>query len=199
MWVGIVLASLALLIVLVLIVPLDGVWHVDIYGRPRFSLRLAWLFGLFSKEVEKREKKAVEEKEVPEGKPRPAKKISARNILRILRTKGLLKQLVTFLKDILSCLRFKKFEADLTVGFDNPADTGLLFAFIGPSLLFLKPPPPHQIRVQPSFDPVCQGHLSGTVRLQPILLVPPLLKFTFSLPTIRAIKTLVLTRWKRRR
>jgi hypothetical protein len=199
LWVGIVLASLALLIVLVLIVPLDGVWRVDIYGRPRFSMRLAWLFGLLSKEVEKREKKAVEEKEAPEGKPRPTKKMTASNIFRVLRTKGLLKQVLTFLKDILSCLRFKRLEADLTVGFDNPADTGLLFAFIGPALLFLRPTPPYQIRVQPSFDPTCQGYLSGTIRLQPIQLVPPLLKFTFSLPTIRAIKTLVLTRWKRRR
>jgi hypothetical protein len=195
LWVGVVLASLALLIVLVLIVPLDGVWCVDIYGRPRFSVRLAWLFGLLSKQVKKKQKEPAE----PEGKPRPTRKIPVMNVFRILRTKGLLKQLVTFLKDILSCLRFKKLEADLTVGFDNPADTGLLFAFIGPALLFLKPPPPHQIRIQPSFDPVCQGHLSGTVRLQPIQLVPPLLKFTFSLPTIRAIKTLVLTRWKRRR
>jgi hypothetical protein len=198
LWVAVVIASLALLIALVLTVPLDGVWRVDIYGRPRFSVRLAWLFGLLSKEVEKREKKPVEEKEAPEGKPRPARKIPVRNIFRILRTKGLLKQVVTFLKDILSCLHFKKLEADLTVGFDNPADTGLLFACIGPTLLFLRPPPPHHIRVQPSFDPTCQGYLSGTVRLQPIQLVPPLLKFTFSLPTIRAIKTLLLTRWKRR-
>jgi hypothetical protein len=198
LWVGIVLASLALLIVLVLTVPLDGVWRVDIYGRLRFSIRLAWLFGLLSKEVKKRQKEPAEGKETLEVKPRPAKKMTARNIFRILRTKGLLKQLVTFLKEILSCFRIKKLEADLTVGFDNPADTGLLFAFIGPTLLFLKPPPPHQIRVQPSFDPTCQGYLSGTIRLQPIHLVPPLLKFTFSLPTIRAIKTLVLTKWKRR-
>jgi hypothetical protein len=195
LWVAVVIASLALLIALILTVPLEGVWRVDIYGRPRFSVRLAWFFGLLSKQVKKKQKEPAE----PEGKPRPSRKKPVIKVFRILRTKGLLKQLVTFLKDILSCLRFKKFEADLTVGFDNPADTGLLFAFISPALLFLRPPPPHHIRIQPSFDPVCQGYLSGTVRLQPIQLAPPLLKFTFSLPTIRAIKTLVLTRWKRRR
>jgi hypothetical protein len=198
LWVGITLASLALLIILVLSVPLDGVLHVDIYGRPKFSVRLAWFFGLLSKKVEKREKKPEEAAGAPEGKPRPTKKMRASDIFRIMRTRGLLKQFITLLKEILPCFRIEKIEANLTVGFDNPADTGLLFAFIGPAMLFFQPAPPHQIRVQPSFDPVCQGYLSGTLRLQPIQLVPPLVKFTFSLPTIRAIKTLILTKWKRR-
>lgn len=199
MWVGITLASLVVLIILVLYIPLEGVLHVDIYGRPKFRVSLAWLFGLVSKEVREREKKPEEKKEVPEGKPKPTKRMRGTDILRILRTKGLLKQFLTLLKGIFGCLRIKKLEANLTVGLDNPADTGLLFAFIGPAILFLRPSLPHQIRVQPSFDAVCEGYLCGTIRLQPIQLVPPLLRFTFSLSTIRAIKTLVLTKWKRRK
>lgn len=199
MWVGIALASLVLLIILVLSIPLDGVLHVDVYGRPRFSVRLAWFFGLLSKQVEKRGKAPEEAEEAPEGKPQPTKKMRAGDIFRIMRTRGLFKQFITLLKEIFRCFRIKRIEADLTLGFDNPADTGLLFAFLEPAILLFRPNPPHQIRVQPSFDPICQGYLSGTLRLQPIQLVPPLLKFTLSLPTIRAIKTFVLIKWKRRR
>jgi len=52
--------------------------------------------------------------------------------------------------------------------------------------------------VQPSFgdEAVCQGYLLGTVRLVPIQLVPPFIRFAFSLPTIKALKILVLTKWK---
>ena len=139
---------------------------------------------------------AREKKRVPEGKPKPARRMRGAEVFKILRTKGLLKQFITLMKNILRRLRIRKLEADLTVGFDNPADTGLLFALIGPAILFLRTRIPHQIRVQPSFDAVCQGYFRGTVRLQPIQLVPPLLRFTLSLPTARAVKTLVLVKIK---
>ena len=57
MWVVITLASLAALIILILCVPLDMVLHVDAYGRPKFHMRLAWLFGLVSKEITKAKRK----------------------------------------------------------------------------------------------------------------------------------------------
>jgi len=101
--------------------------------------------------------------------------------------------------DILAKIR--ELGANLRIGLDNPADTGLLFALIGPATLFLSPAFPHEIRVQPSFDAeaVFEGHLYGAVRLHPIQLAPPFLRFICSLATIRAIKTLVLTKWKRKK
>jgi hypothetical protein len=199
LWVAITLASLAILIILALYIPLDGVGRVDVYGRPMFRMKLVWLFGLVSKEIREGEKKTEERRKAPEGKPKRAKWLKGKDLFKTLRTKGLLRQLITLLKDIFACFSIRKLEANFTVGFDDPADTGFLFDFIGPALLFLRPHPPHQIQVRPSFDAVCEGFLSGTVRLQPIQLVLPLLRFTFSIPTIRAIKTLVSTKWKRRK
>lgn len=91
--------------------------------------------------------------------------------------------------------------ADFRAGLGNPADTGLLFALIGPAASRLSSSFPRQIRVEPSFEDetAFEGHLSGTVRLQPIQLVPPLMKFAFSSATIRTVKKLVLTRWKRKK
>lgn len=203
MWVVVTLASLAAFIVLVLCVPLDIEPRLDVYGRPKFRMRLAWLFGLVSKEVGKGKKKPEEKKRVvPEAKPkRKRKRIRAETIFKIMRTKGLLRQFKDLLRDILSRLKIRDLAVDFRVGLDNPADTGLLFALIGPATFFLGSSRVHQIRVEPSFEDevVFEGYLYGVVRLWPVQLVVPFLKFVFSLATIRVVKILVVSKWKRKK
>ena len=200
MWVVTTLASLAAVIILVLCIPLNAVLHIDVHGRPKFRVRLVWLFGLVSKEVTKGKKDPEEEKSVAKDKRKPGKrKIKARTIFQILRTKGLLKQLKRLLQDILKCLKIRDLKVNLRIGLDDPADTGLLLALIGPVTFFLGSSRVHEIRVQPSFEDeaVFEGYLSGALRLVPIQLAIPFLRFVFSLAAIRAAKTLVLTKWKR--
>ncbi len=202
MWVVVSLASLAVLIGLVLAVPLDMVLHVGVHGRPKFRMRLTWLFGLVSKEITKGKKKPEEIERVAEGKRKPRKRrVRAGTILEILRTKGMLRQVMRLLRSILSRLKIRDLVVDFRVGLENPADTGLLFAVIGPATLFIGYSRAHEIRVQPSFagEAVCEGYLSGTVKLLPIQLVPPFLRFICSLATIKVVKKLVLTKWKRKK
>ena len=197
MWIVTTLISLAVLIVLALSVPLDVALHMDAHGRPKFSMRLVWLFGLVSKEVRPEEKKRV-----IKGRRGLGERVrQARAMFEILRIKGLLRQLKSLLKGMFSCIEIREIGANLRVGLDNPADTALLFAFIGPATLFLESSFPYQLRVQPSFDDeaVFDGYLDGAARLRPIKLVRPLLGFTFSSATIRALKILVLTKWKRKK
>jgi hypothetical protein len=175
---------------------------MEAYRRQKFSMRLLWLFGLVSKEL-RREKREPEEKErVAEGKPKRRKRrIRTRTILQIIKTKGLLRRLGGLLRDTTSCLSIKEFRANFRVGLDDPADTGLLFAVIGPAIFFLSSSWHHQIRVEPSFEDeaVFEGSLYGRVRLWPIQLVPPFIRFVFSLFAIRVLKVLVLTKWKRKK
>ena len=188
MWVIAALASLAVLIILVLCVPLNMAFRLDGDGRPRFRMRLVWLFGLVSKEVRKGKKKRKPKK----------RKIKARTILKILRTRGLLRQVKRLLKDVLRRLKIRDLTADITVGLGDPADTGLLFAVIGPATFFLGSSQVHEIRVRPSFkdEAIFEGYLSGAVRLLPIQLVIPSLRFVLSLATIRVVKTLVMSKWR---
>ena len=202
MWVVAALASLVVvLLILFLLVPVNMVLHVDVHGRPKFQIRFSWLFGLIRKEVSGGKKKFAEKGKVVEGKREARKKAGGiRNIFEMLRVKGLVKQFKNLLKDIFSSIRVRDLVVNLRIGLDNPADTGLLFSFIGPAVLFLNPPFPHQIRVQPSFEEaVFEGYSYGKVKLQPIQLVVPFLKFFLSLAAIRTIKTLVLSRWKRKK
>ena len=201
MWVIVTLASLAVILVLVLSVPFEMAFQVSVPGRPRFRMKLLWLFGLVSKEIT-RKKKPEEKKKVVEKEPKPKegkRKIGV--IIGILRTKGLLKQLKVFLSDILGSLKIRDLLADFRVGLGNPADTGLLFALIGPPTFWLSSSLPLQIRVQPSFadEATFEGYSRGAVRLRPIQLVIPFLRFVFSLATVRMVKKLVLTKWKRKK
>lgn len=202
MWVVATLASLAVFIIFILCIPLDAVLHIDAYGRPKFRMKLGWLFGLVSKEVGKGKKKPKEEKRVAEGKPKPGKRrVKARTIFKILRTKGLLRQVKDLLRNVLRRLKIRELRVNLRVGLDDPADTGLLFALIGPATFFLGSSRVHEIKIEPSFEDeiVCEGYLHGALRVWPIQLVIPLLRFVFSLATIRVVKILIVSKWKGKR
>ena len=125
---------------------------MDVHGKPRFSMRIVWLFGMVSREVRREKKKPEEAKGAVEDK----RKLRERGedvslVFEILRTKGLLSQIIRLLRDVLSHLKFREFGANLRVGLDNPADTGLLFALIAPANLLPSSFSPREIRVQPSF------------------------------------------------
>ncbi len=199
MWVIAVLVSLAVLLFFVLCVPLDMVLHADVHGKPKVRLRFSWLFGLVSKEITGKKEKPAEKKRAAKGKKK-RRWGDTRVILRILRTKGVLRRLKELLKDVFSCCKFRDLVADFKIGLGDPADTGLLFALLGPATVFFGSSHLHKIRVEPSFgdDAVLQGYSQGTVRLRPIRLVPPFLKFAFSLTTIRIAKTFISSKWKRK-
>lgn len=198
MWVIAVLFSLVLLMTLFLCVPLDLVFRTNIDGRPKFSLRLVWLFGLLNRELRQGRKKPEEKRAIEHKRKPPDRRQEIRVTFEILRTKGLLRQFYRLVKKILSRIKLRELVAHFKLGLDNPADTGLLFAFIAPVNLLLSYFSPHQIKIEPSFagDTVIEGYLYGTVRLQPIQLAAPLIGFAFSLPTLRAMRTLAFSKWK---
>jgi hypothetical protein len=201
LWVIVTLASLAVILVLVLSVPFEMAFQVSVPGRPRFRMKLLWLFGLVSKEII-RKKKSEEKKKVVEKEPKPKEgKRRIRVIIGILRTEGLLRKSIVLLRDLLRSLKIRDLLADFRVGLGNPADTGLLFALIGPTTSWLSSSLSLQIRVQPSFadEATFEGYSRGAVRLRPIQLVIPFLRFVFSLATVRMVKKLVLTKWKRKK
>jgi hypothetical protein len=200
LWVIAVIAALAVLLGFILWVPLDLVLHADVSEKLKFRLRFSWLFGLVSREITGEKKKPKEKRKEVKGKKK-RRWGDARVIFSILRTKGLLRRLKELLKGVFSCLKFRELVADFEIGLGDPADTGLLFAFIGPATAFLGSSRRHQIRLEPYFgeDAVLQGYSRGTVRLHPIQLAPPFLKFAFSLTTLRIAKTLISNKWKRKK
>jgi hypothetical protein len=201
LWVIAVLVSLIVLVTLFLCIPLELVFRSNTGERPKFSLKLVWFFGLVTREL-RHTKKKPEGKGIIQYESKPSDWIQRLRVtFDILQTKGLLKQLIRFIKGNIRRIKVREFAANLKIGLDNPADTGLLFAFMAPVNLAVSYFLPYQVKIEPSFSgefPIT-GYLYGTARLWPIQLAASLLGFAFSLPTLRATKKLVLHKWKRKR
>ncbi len=162
MWLIITLVSLFVFFLLILSIPLDLALRLDVNGRTRFSLKLVWLFGLVGKELGRRKKKVKPKKVKP--KKDKEKKEGARKALKILCTKGLVKQIKILVTDVFKSLSIRQLRADFRIGLDNPADTGLLFAVIGPTLVFFSPPDRYNINIKPSFEDeaILEGYSTGS-------------------------------------
>lgn len=201
MWIVAIVMGLAGLILLVFCIPIELTFRMQAAGRTEFGARVVWGFGLVKKELATT-RKPPEKKSRADAKPKPQKQGGrADTLVQILRGKGLLSQVRSLVIDMLRCLRVKEFNADIRIGLDDPADTGQLFALIGPAALFVRSIWQHPIRVVPSFEAeaVLEGYAYGTVCVQPIQLIPPFLRFVFSSSTFNILKVMILNLWNRQK
>ncbi len=202
MWFVIVLVSLAVLITLVLCIPIELVLRANTEGQPKFSLKLLWLFGLVKRElVQARQKPEKRSASGSEHEPGTGWLQSIKTTVGILQTRGLLRQLKIFLRRTFKSIHIRELGANLKVDLENPADTGLLFAFIAPANLALNYFVLYPIKIEPAFtgESFVTGYLNCSVRLLPIQMAGAMLGFAFSLPVFRLAKRTVLNRWKRKR
>ncbi len=120
-------------------------------------------------------------------------------MLRVLRTRGLPRHLLRLLREVLGTMRIEDVSARLRVGLDDPADTGILFSVLGPALGAFILPRSSSVSIEPSPARQLEGHARGTIRLRPIRLAPPLVRFAFSRPALRAAGALLRPDGNRRR
>ena len=192
MWIlGPILGILIFLIIL-LCVPVDLVFNISKRDNIESRVRIGWLFGLIGKDI--RSKK----KQVKVKVKKKKKKRSVKPLLAIVRTRGFLKRLLLFIKDIIRRIEIRNTYVHLTLGLADPADTGFLFAAVTPLLTFAGVQKPNiGINIQPDFDQEkLWGYAKGNLRLYPIRFIKPLLLFIFSLTTLRVIKAVITARRK---
>jgi len=193
LWLIITLASLSLLLVLLLSIPVNLIFYFDTNRQPKASLSFSWMFGLISKRLGGKKKKPKAPR-----KKKGKKKGSRFKFWGILRTTGLLKQVLLLLRGILSCIHLKKFELQLKLGLDNPADTGFLFGYIYAVRGLL--PAKSGIAINPEFsEAVIEGHSRGIVTLTPICFVGPLFRFVFSKTSLKILWGIITGKWKKKK
>jgi len=187
---GPILGILIFLIIL-LCVPVDLVFNISKRDNIESRVRIGWLFGLIGKDIRSKKKQA-------KVKVKKKKKRSVKPLLAIVRTRGFLKRLLLFIKDIIRRIEIRNTYVHLTLGLADPADTGFLFAAVTPLLTFAGVQKPNiGINIQPDFDQEkLWGYAKGNLRLYPIRFIKPLLLFIFSLTTLRVIKAVITARRK---
>lgn len=151
-------------------------------GRQQGDCALGWLFGavrvpLFPRVRDERKPSAF----------KPAR--SPRSVMFMLQTEGLGRQLLKLARGLLRRIHVRTLSLDVRLGLDDPADTGRLWAVVGPLAALLPLPPVARFAIEPDFaDAVFEAEGQGRVRLIPIQCLPVILVFVLSPATLRALR-----------
>ena len=193
MWILAVVLGPLLFFVVLLAVPVDLVFYIEKDMAFSSKVRVGWMFNLVGKEIggkKKRErKKPKKEKEKRKRRIKP--------LIAMLRARGFLGRLVSFVKDVVRISHIHELRADIRVGLSDPAETGMLFAIVAPVIAYLRAFTSLDVRIQPEFDQtVFQGYFKGDLRIFPIQLLVVSILFALSPATMRGIKAMVVARRK---
>jgi hypothetical protein len=184
---GVIAAIVTAVIILLLSIPLELGFCLEVRERSDFHVTLRWFFGLGKKQFGRRKKRA--------------KKRTGRGwrFLDLLRIRGLLPVMLRLLRDVSRRIRIRELRVDFRIGLDDPADTALFAGVLWLPVLILGLISPDVIRVQPAFDDgaVFQGRADVLLRVQPIQLVPAVARFGFSRAGLRLPWVFLSGRWKR--
>ncbi len=175
---GLLLAGLGLigLAAAALAVPVDIAARVELGMYTRCSVRVDWLFGLVRLQQELgTQKTAAPENSAEKGHKRGSRRPGAAVVRRGFRLLG----------DLLGRVRIRHAHLDLTVGTDDPAQTGELVGFAAPILVLANALPRTRVTLRPDFTgPAFEAAGEGEIRFVPMKLLPPIVGFAAS-PEVR--------------
>ncbi len=198
----IVIIALVALFLVLLCIPVQLALEANLTEERRFNVSLVWFFGLLRLSLKRRKPRPARAQ-----KPKEKAKMSPRDrwrrlqmVLSIIRIKGLARQTIRLFARLLKTIKFLDAAIDLKLGLGDPADTGMLFAFIGPFTPLIRSYAPFPVSLQPLMDDSwISGYSRGRISVQPVRLGPPILGFLFSRPAFRLIRVMLAQRWKKRR
>jgi hypothetical protein len=203
MWVVLAIVTLVILVILVVVlllcIPLQLVYYMDTGKTPKIRVRIVWLFGLVDRNMEK-----------PLAVPKWEKVtslITGRHVYdaiatsrKIFKIEGFFRQVIQLVKGLFCSMKVKDLKADLKIEIANPLYAGIAFTVAAPINMLLKRLP-YEISIWPSFTAryFLDGQAQIDFRTRPILFIPPLARFTFSKPAIKAFRILAAAKWKQKK
>lgn len=180
--VGLLLAG----VVLLLVTPIDVGLFLERDAAFHSRVRIRWLFGLVRFRIHPRHERARRvPKEASRRKRRGAH--AARRATIALMRPDVRARAVGFLRDVLRALRPRDVRVRARIGLDDPADTGRLWAVLGPLGALIRSP---DVELQPDFFEACfRFQATVRVRLIPLQLFALTAGLVLSPPMLRALST----------
>lgn len=178
-------AVVAVCLVAVLAIPIDLAFDVERRDSFRGQVQFAWLFGLVRFGIP-----SGRDKPKPAGRKRKKRKPKSRlakRFLRVIRRSEFRRRALRLVADLLESLHVRKTWLHVWVGFNDPADTGMLCAWVVPGLAILRQRTQVDLLLYPDFEDErfeAVGH--GEIRTFPLVLVTILVLFALSPATLRA-------------
>ncbi len=193
-----------LLIVALLAIPLSFSFNLSWPQRTHRELELQWAFGLVRLRIPAEEPPAVADElegdelealadEIEKAVERPAakKKKIRTNFFAVIRQRPFRRRILKFLRDFWQAIHKQELRLYLRIGLDDPADTGQLWAMMGPLAALLANSRNVSYQLVPEFNEETfelQG--SGRVEIVPLQLIYLLLAMLFSPAVWRGLKQL---------
>ena len=196
----VVLSGLLVLLVLLLAIPIDLAFQlegIDLEATDAFKgqVTIGWLFGLvqFRKRVPNVARK-TRSQSGQQGDNRPTKtgiSVTHRNVVAVLRQAAFRKRVYHFVKDLLRATHFHQLRLYLRLGLEDPADTGMLWAFIGPLSVATQDLLNADVHIEPEFmDSALELHADVQMRLVLLQYLALAIAFALSPASVRAWRTL---------
>ncbi len=188
-----VVAAMLGLVLLLLAVPVD--LEVRLEGIDPFQgqVGIGWLFGLvrFRIPIPGAARPAPEPETRSRDTPERGRTWGrGRNALAALRPAEFRGRVSRLVRDVARAVHVHRLRLLARIGLGDPADTGRLWALMGP-LDALARVGNAEVRIEPDFvDPVLEFQVDGRVRLVPLRIIALGVAFLLSPPTIRAWRTL---------
>lgn len=187
---GVVL-FIAVLIAL-LAIPLTLTFRVSWQEAFRNDAELKWAFGLVRKRIlPATSRPAISKSEKPRrrtGRSRHPTHASF-NILRLLRQKDFRRRIIRFVSDVWHAVYKKDVTMRLRIGLGDPADTGKLWAVLGPISGMLGSAQGLSVTIEPEFiDETLELVGGGSIRIIPLQMLFLAAALMMSPPIWRGIK-----------
>ena len=180
-----------LLVVILLTLPVSLTYQLSFKETLSARIRLNWAFGLVRADV------SPDLEKPGSHKPESARKKAARqsrsqgrktNFMAAIREPSFRRRVYRFVSDVWQAIHKQNVRLLVRLGLGDPADTGRLWAILGPLSGVLTRLRDIRIAIEPDFlDSTLEVDSSGTIRMIPLRIVVIVLGLFFSPPVWRGI------------
>ena len=148
-----------------------------------------WMFGLVRREISSDGGKEEEAGGEAKAETKPKKKSKSRwrgRLMKMATAKTFLARLARYVRDVTACVRIYGVRLDARIGTGDPADTGMLWGFIGPAELLLAGLSNIRSNIKPEFnEEILELDGEGRVRVIPLRVLAATFLFLLSPAVIK--------------
>lgn len=191
--IALTLGLLLALLIALLAVPLTVVFSIRRIKETKGVVRFRWLFGLvrfqlrIPQAAKARPRPSRAEGEKAKSARQRERKASAGELLSLIKQPAFRQRGYKFFRDMLRATHARNLFLRLHIGLGDPADTGRLWAIIGPIAAMAQNLRSVAVRIEPEFaDPVFEIESHGQFRLVPIQFIALAAAFMLSPAMLRA-------------
>lgn len=179
------IAAAAVFLLALLAIPVDFAFDVERREAFQGRVAVAWMFGLVRVPIRagRGRPKTVKRKQ----KRRKRRLPGDRRFLRVIRRSSFRRRVLLLVIDVVRALHVRDARLHVWIGLDDPADTGMLCAWVVPVLAILRQHTEADLLLFPDFEDFrleASGHVE--IRVSPLAMIWVLALFVISPSTLHA-------------